>query len=129
MCHSRSTGVAALNVNGSTYHFFLRLGKTASYNALRGLSLLKFQRACASHRYIIIDELSMLGCRALLAVDQCLRQARPDISSVLFRGFSIILFGSLSTTTQRRVGLTPTGGLESCVSLAVEARIMLRANL
>jgi len=37
----------------------------------------------------------MVGCSALLAVDQRLRQARPDMSSVLFRGFSIILFGDL----------------------------------
>jgi len=64
------TGVAALNVNGSTYHSFLRLGKTDSYNALRGSRLLEFQRACALLSYIIIDELSMLGCSALLAVDQ-----------------------------------------------------------
>jgi len=66
------TGVAALNVNGSTYYSFLRR-KTTSYNALRGPHLLEFQRACASLRYIIIDELSMLGCSALLAVDQRLR--------------------------------------------------------
>jgi len=37
----------------------------------------------------------MLGCSALLAVNQRLRQARPDMSSVLFSGFSIILFGDL----------------------------------
>ena len=37
----------------------------------------------------------MLVCNSLLAVDQHLRQARPDILSVLFGGFSIILFGDL----------------------------------
>jgi len=89
------TGVPALNINGSTYHFFLRLGKTASCNVLCGPHLLEFQRTCASLRYILIDGLSMLGCRALVAVDQGLRQPRPDMSSVLLRGFSFILFGDL----------------------------------
>ena len=80
------TGVAALNVNGSTCHSFLRLGKTAYYNPLRSPRLLEFQRACASFRYIIIGELSMLGCSALLAVDQRLRQT-PGYVVCFVRGF------------------------------------------
>ena len=74
-----ATGVAAFNVNGRTLHSLLKLplNFTAS-NELRGPALQNLQEQLKQCRYLIIDEMSMIGRRQLGMIHQRLCQARPD---------------------------------------------------
>ena len=60
---------------------------------LRGPSLLTLQQKCENVRCIIIDEISMIGCKLLNAVDRRLRQAFPNKSDTSFGGCSVIVLG------------------------------------
>ena len=89
------TGVAAVNISGSTIHSFLQFAKTNNqdFRGLHGPALHNLQAKCSNIKYIIIDELSMIGCRLLNAIDQRLKQAFPDKSDQSFGGCSILMFG------------------------------------
>jgi ATP-dependent DNA helicase PIF1 len=85
--------VAALNVNGSTAHSFLRLPINTAVKDLRGESLAGLQERCQQLTYYIFDELSMIGATMLNAIDCRIRQAHPDNADVVFGNKSVILFG------------------------------------
>ncbi|XP_067927803.1 ATP-dependent DNA helicase pif1-like [Watersipora subatra] len=90
------TGVAALNISGSTIHSFLHFAKPNDTRQLNGPALQILQAKCLEIKCIIIDELSMIGCRLINAIDKRLRQAFPEKSDQFFGGCSIIMFGDFS---------------------------------
>ena len=65
----------------------------ADFQALKGDLLNTLQQNFRSIKYIIIDEMSMIGRRMFGKIDQRLRQAFPNGSGKIFGGCSVILFG------------------------------------
>ena len=62
---------------------------------LQGQSLTTLQEDFKHVRYILIDEMSFLGPKLLLKIDNRLRQAFPQKQHEPFGGISIILVGDL----------------------------------
>ena len=87
------TGIAVLNISGSTLHSFLHFAKVHEVNYLTGAGLLQLQEKCSMLKYILVDELSMIGCHLIRAVDFRLRQAFPTKADEFFGGCSIVMFG------------------------------------
>ena len=89
------TGVAAFNVDGCTLHSLLSLPTKGDFKDLEGERLNKLQQSFADIKYIIIDEMSMVGRKILGQVDRRLRQAFPHRGHVqeVFGGCSCLLFG------------------------------------
>ena len=75
LCVAAPTGVAAFNVNGHTLHSLLSLPVRGEFKDLEGERLNKLQQSFSVVRYIIIDEMSMVGRKTLGQVDRRLRQA------------------------------------------------------
>ena len=59
------TGVAAFNVEGETLHSLLSLPTTGEFKPLEGQRLQKLQEKWKDVRYLIIDEMSMMGRKML----------------------------------------------------------------
>ena len=87
------TGVAAFNVDGQTLHSLLSLPTRAEFKDLVGERLTKLQQAFSEVKYLIIDEMSMVGRKIFGQVDRRLRQAFPHHSQEVFGGCSCLLFG------------------------------------
>ena len=87
------TGVAAFNVDGHTLHSLLSLPTKGEYKDLNGEHLHQMQEQLATMKYLIIDEMSMVGRKILGQVDKRLRQAFPHQADQLFGGCSCLLFG------------------------------------
>ena len=90
------TGVAADNIGGSTYHSKLPVPRSdidrANIRLSRGSSReQRLQSDLTGVSYIIIDEMSMVGRRALGQIDELLRQATGK--EEVFGGLSVILVG------------------------------------
>ena len=67
------TGVAAFNVEGHTLHSLLSLPIRGEFKDLEGERLNKLQQSFSNVKYIIIDEMSMVGRKTLGQVDKHLR--------------------------------------------------------
>ena len=87
------TGVAAFNVDGHTLHALLSLPTRGEFKDLEGERLNKLQQSFQAIKYIIIDEMSMVGRKTLGQVDRRLRQAFPHHAEEVFGGCSCLLFG------------------------------------
>ena len=87
------TGVAAFNVDGCTLHSLLSLPTKGDFKELEGERLNKLQQSFTDIKYIIIDEMSMVGRKSLGQVDRRLRQAFPHRGREVFGGCSCLLFG------------------------------------
>ena len=87
------TGVAALNISSTTIHSFFRFGKVSTMQPLRGPALQALQQQCAPVKYMIFDEISMIGSDLMNAIDSRMRQAFPAHADVVFGGCSVIFFG------------------------------------
>ena len=87
------TGVAAFNIDGHTLHSLLALPIRGEFKDLEGERLTKLQQAFSEVKYLIIDEMSMVGRKAFGQVDRRLRQAFPHHSQEVFGGCSCLLFG------------------------------------
>ena len=74
LCVTAPTGVAAFNVDGYTLHSLLIKG---DFKQLEGNRLQTIQQFMTSIRYLIIDEMSMVGRKMFGQVDRRLRQAFP----------------------------------------------------
>ena len=72
------TGVAAVNIGGAILHSALFFPNVNTFAQLRGPSLQKLQETFNGIKYIIIDEVSMIGCNMLNAINKRLQQAFPD---------------------------------------------------
>ena len=87
------TGVAAFNVDGGTLHSLLSLPTKGEFKELEGERLHKFQQSLADMKYLIIDEMSMVGRKMFGQVDKRLRQVFPHRSDQVLGGCSCLLFG------------------------------------
>ena len=93
LCVAAPTGVAAFNVEGNTLHSLLSLPTRGDFKDLEGERLQKIQHSFSSVKYIIIDEMSMVGRKMLGQVDRRLRQIFPHHAQEVFGGCSCLLFG------------------------------------
>ena len=87
------TGVAAFNIDGHTLHSLFSLPTRGEFKDLEGERLTKLQQAFSEVKYLIIDEMSMVGRKTFGQVDRRLRQAFPHHSQEVFGGCSCLLFG------------------------------------
>lgn len=98
---SAPTGIAAILIGGHTIHSLTLLPEG---KGKRDLSELK--RMWARVRYLIIDEVSMIGARLLYQISKRLKQAKgddPDTRELPFGGINIIFtgdFGQLKPVNQ-----------------------------
>lgn len=96
VCVVAPTGVAAYNVDGRTLHSLLCLPTKGEFKDLQGDLLSKLQQSLADVRYIIIDEMSMVGRKLFGQVDRRLRQAFPNHCDQPLGGCSYLLFGDFA---------------------------------
>uniref|UniRef100_A0A1X7V578 ATP-dependent DNA helicase n=1 Tax=Amphimedon queenslandica TaxID=400682 RepID=A0A1X7V578_AMPQE len=87
------TGVASFIIEGRTLHSLLHLPVRGDFKEMEGSNLQKMQDEMSSTKYLIIDEMSIMGRKTLGMIDRRLRQAFPGKSQVVFGGCSILLFG------------------------------------
>lgn len=88
------TGVAAFIIDGQTLlHTLLALPTRGDFKELEGNRLHQIQQQLSSVKYIIIDEMSMVGRRLFGQIDRRLRQDFPHCANQLFGGCSVLLFG------------------------------------
>ncbi|XP_019859761.1 PREDICTED: ATP-dependent DNA helicase PIF1-like, partial [Amphimedon queenslandica] len=87
------TGVASFIIEGRTLHSLLHLPVRGDFKEMEGSNLQKMQDELSSTKYLIIDEMSMVGRKIFGMIARRLRQAFPSKSQVLFGGCSVFLFG------------------------------------
>ncbi|XP_057832940.2 ATP-dependent DNA helicase pfh1-like [Cryptomeria japonica] len=88
------TGVAAYNIQGTTIHAGLRI-PIKEMHPLIGQALFTFQEHFRHVKCLLIDEMSFLGPKLLLKIDNRLHQAFLDKQHEAFGGLSMILVGDL----------------------------------
>ena len=71
------TGAAAYNVHGYTLHSLLSIPVRGDFRELEGQRLHTLQETVVSVRYIILNEMSMVGRKLFGQVDRRLRQIFP----------------------------------------------------
>ena len=71
------TGVAAYNVHGHTLHSLLSIPVRGEFRDMEGQRLHTLQESLAGVRYIVLDEMSMVGRKLFGQMDRRLRQAFP----------------------------------------------------
>ena len=67
------TGVAAYNIDGHTLHSLLHLPTKGEFEDLEGERLHHMQQSLARMRYLVIDEMSMVGRKIFGQIDKRLR--------------------------------------------------------
>ncbi|XP_076397905.1 ATP-dependent DNA helicase PIF1-like [Megachile rotundata] len=73
------TGVAAINIEGTTAHSLFRLPLCASaYKPLTGASARSFQNELKNLKVLIIDEMSMVGASLLAVIEKRCREISPE---------------------------------------------------
>lgn len=88
------TGSAASNIQGSTIHSKLEIIVGRTLNTLNLFTLNQLQSDFANCNFIIIDEVSMLGCSLLKKIDIRCRESKAR-NDVPFGGMFIYLIGGL----------------------------------
>ena len=88
-----STGVTAFNIVGVTLHSLFGLPTKAEFKDLEGSHLNEMQQKLSSMRYLIIDEMSMVGRKIFGQVEKRLRQLFPHNPENVFGGCSVLIFG------------------------------------
>ena len=92
-CITATTGIAAFNINGVTIHSLLQLPiRNQGAKELEGSAFIRLQDRMKDKKYIIINEMSMLGQRSFTWIDKRLKQATARYDK-LFGGISVILIG------------------------------------
>ena len=86
------TGTAAFNIRGSTIHALLSLPVNKAFEELKGEKLKELEERLGSLWILVLDERSMLGCRALSWVDSRCQQATGN-HHLPFGGITVILVG------------------------------------
>lgn len=90
---SAPTGAAAFIIDGKTLHTLLSLPTKGGFKELEGNRLHTLQQLLSGVKYIIIDEMSMVGRKIFGEIDRCLRQVFPHHAQEVFGECSIQLFG------------------------------------
>ena len=93
LCVAAPTGIAAFNIDGQTLHSLFSLPTKTDFKNLEGDRLHQLQQYFATIKYIIIDEMSMIGRKIFGQVDRRLRQIFPHHAQEVFGGCSCLLFG------------------------------------
>ena len=85
-------GTTAFVIAGATCHSALRLPINRQFRLLQGSLLCNLQASFPGKKVIITDEVSMMGRKMLVQIEQILRQAsgREDL---LYSGFIVIIVG------------------------------------
>ena len=86
------TGVAATNINGSTYHSFLKI--YGNMSSLQNAARRYFQIKMEPIKFLIFDEVSMIGLRVFGNIESSCKEGKPGISEP-FVGMIIYFFGDL----------------------------------
>ncbi len=107
------TGLAAYLVKGVTLHslFSIPTSKKLRYKPLSPAKLLELQEKFRGMRYLLIDEMSMVGRRMLAFIDARLREIFSECSDQYFGGVSVFLFGDFGQ-------LPPVGDCPMYVNVA-----------
>ena len=89
------TGVAAININGTTIHTALAIPKECgnSVPAMSDQKRTQMRLSFAELKLIIIDEISMVSNTGLLQIHQRLKEIFVKPNSELFAGLSILAVG------------------------------------
>lgn len=87
------TGIAAFTIQGQTLHSLLDLPTRGEFKQLQGQRLVTLQERMQPIKYLIIDEISMVGHKMFGYIDKRLRQAFPHACNTVLSGCSCILFG------------------------------------
>ena len=91
-----TTGIAAFHIGGITIHSALHLPvQKHNCNNLTGQTLASLQHKMKQIKYLIVDEVSMMGQTMITWVDKRLRQA-TTMSDMPFGGISVILIGDFA---------------------------------
>ena len=85
------TGVASKNIHGMTLHSALCLNKHNKRSAKAKADLIAMWRKV---NYLIIDEVSMVGCQLMLKIHEALCEAKE--TTKLFGGINIIFVGDFA---------------------------------
>ena len=73
------TGVASFIIEGTTLHTLLQLPTRGEFKQLEGNRLQQLQQAMTTIKYLIINEMSMVGRKVFGQIDSRLRQAFPTM--------------------------------------------------
>lgn len=93
VCVCAPTGAAAININGNNIRSEFKLPHQRSlFQPLQGEQISKFQHDKRNLRFVIIDEMFMVGATTLFQLQKRLANLRPDASTP-FGGLFIYLFG------------------------------------
>jgi hypothetical protein len=109
-----TTGIAAFSINGQTLHSTAQL-PIREYKDLQGDSLQRLQLRLEGKRYLIVDEMSMIGHKMLSSLDNRLR-AGTGKQDIPFGGMSVILmgdFGQLPPVGDKPMYVTGSGSVVS----------------
>ena len=79
-------------MDGNTLHSLLYLPTTGDFKDLEGENLNRLQQSLAVMKYIIIDEMSMVGRKLFGQVNRQLHQVFPEHSNQSLGGCSCLLF-------------------------------------
>ena len=87
------TGAAAVNINGNTIHSKFRIPRNLNnFQDLKDEPLRKFQLCYKNLKFIIIDEMSMVGARLLHLIGRRCRDIFPNVNES-FGGINVYMFG------------------------------------
>ena len=91
------TGVAAINIDGTTISTGLAIPKESGDNvpAMSDQKKTQLRLSLSDLKLIIIDEISLVGNTTLLHIHQRLKEIFGTTSSLLFAGITIIVVGDL----------------------------------
>ena len=91
------TGVAAININGTTVHTALAIPKESGYNLppMSDRKRTQIRIAPSDLKLVIIDEISMVSNTTLLHIHQRLKEIFATLNNQLFAGLSVITVGDL----------------------------------
>lgn len=87
------TGVAAFNVEGCTLYSVLDLPTRGELNSLEENRLQQLQASFNEVKYLIVDEVSMVGRKLCSQVNSCLHQAFSHTADEVLGDCRSLLFG------------------------------------
>lgn len=88
------TGAAASNINCSTIHSTLKINIHRTLTDLSNSSLHELQQVMRECKFIVIDEMSLLGCSLLKKIDIRCRESK-GVNDLEFGGMFLVLIGDL----------------------------------
>ncbi len=109
-----TTGIAAFSINGQTLHSAAQL-PIREYRDLQGDSLQRLQLRLEGKRFLIVDEMLMIGHKMLSSLDNRLRAGTGN-QDIPFGGMSVILmgdFGQLPPVGDKPMYVTGNGSVVS----------------